>query len=162
MLTHFPLSSTSSSWSVSPGLKMLTPFPVGISFSSDFWKESNLPSSLSQQVLYTQQFQPGRKCFSFSPFRKSSSAGLIIRALLFFFCHIHGIWKFQAKGRIRAAAASLHHSHSNAGSLTHWVKPWIEPMSPWLLVRFITAEPQRELHKSLAFEAPLRINTHFW
>ena len=26
------------------------------------------------------------------------------------------IWTFQARHRIRAAAASLHHSHSNAGS----------------------------------------------
>ena len=26
---------------------------------------------------------------------------------------------FQARGRIRAAAAGLHHGHSNAGSLTH-------------------------------------------
>ena len=60
MLTHFPLASTSSPWSVGLGLKILTPFQVEISFPSDFWKESSLPSSLSQQVLYTQQFQPGR------------------------------------------------------------------------------------------------------
>ena len=26
---------------------------------------------------------------------------------------------FQARGQIRATAAGLHHSHSNAGSLTH-------------------------------------------
>ena len=33
----------------------------------------------------------------------------------------------QARGQIRAAAASLHHSHT--GSLTHWARPGIKPMS---------------------------------
>ena len=64
----------------------------------------------------------------------------------------HGIW---TRGWIGAAAASLHHSHSNARSepslpptpqlgshrsLTHWVRPGIEPMSSWMLVGFIIAE----------------------
>ena len=35
----------------------------------------------------------------------------------------------QAKGLIRAVATSIHHSHSNAGSLTHWARPGIEPSS---------------------------------
>ena len=47
----------------------------------------------------------------------------------------------QARGQIRAAAAGLHHSHSNSGSrlhppaqgnagyLTHWTRPGIEPAS---------------------------------
>ena len=59
----------------------------------------------------------------------------------------------QARGRIRGAVASLHHSHSNAGSelhlrltptvhstvrsLTHWVRPGMEPASSWILVRFV-------------------------
>ena len=63
----------------------------------------------------------------------------------------------QARGWIRAAAAGLHHSqsnngsatyttaHSNAGSLTHWVRPGIEPVSSWILVRFFTTEPQWKL-----------------
>ena len=69
----------------------------------------------------------------------------------------------QTKGQIRAAAADLHHSHSNtrpelysetyttahgnAGSLTHWVRPGIKLMSSWILVRFLTAEPPWELPK---------------
>ena len=36
-------------------------------------------------------------------------------------------------------------AHSNTGSLTHYVRPGIEPSSSWILVRFITAEPQQEL-----------------
>ena len=40
----------------------------------------------------------------------------------------------QARGQIRATAAILHHSHSNAGSQTHWARPGIEPGSSWILV----------------------------
>ena len=50
-----------------------------------------------------------------------------------------------ARGRIGATAAALHHSHSNARSLTHWRRPGIEPASSWILVRSITSEPQQQL-----------------
>lgn len=80
--------NTSFSHSVGLGLKILTPSQVGISFPSDFWKASSLPSSLSQRVAHTQQFQPSREHFSFSPFRKSSSSGLVIRIL-----HLKSPWE---------------------------------------------------------------------
>ena len=68
----------------------------------------------------------------------------------------------QATGWIRAAPTGLHHSHSKAGStratsptyttahsntrsLTHWARPGIESASSWILVKFITTEPQQEL-----------------
>ena len=67
----------------------------------------------------------------------------------------------QATGRIGAIATSLHHSQSNTlsephlqptpqltamlDSLTHWVRPGIEPKSSWILVGFVTVEPQQEL-----------------
>ena len=59
----------------------------------------------------------------------------------------------QARGRIRAVASGLCHSnarsnttaHSNARSLTHCVRPGIEPASSWMLVRFVSAEPRRVL-----------------
>ena len=54
-------------------------------------------------------------------------------------------------GRIIAAAAGLHHSLSKAGSLTHWEKSGIEPASSWILVRFITTKPWRELPPSFFF-----------
>ena len=69
----------------------------------------------------------------------------------------------QARGGIRAVAAGLCHSntrsasstyitaHGNAGSLTHWARPGIESASSWMLVRFISAEPQWELWLSLLF-----------
>ena len=61
----------------------------------------------------------------------------------------------QARDRIGAAAADLHHSHSNAGSekhlwptytrahsnsrfLTHWERPGIEPTASWILGGFLT------------------------
>ena len=40
---------------------------------------------------------------------------------------------------------NLHHSHSKAGSLTHWARLGIKPASSWILVGFVTNEPQREL-----------------
>ena len=51
----------------------------------------------------------------------------------------------QARGQIRAVAAGLRRSHSNTGSLTHQVRPGIKPMSSWILVRFVSTEPQWEL-----------------
>ena len=51
----------------------------------------------------------------------------------------------QARGRIRATAAGLHHRHRNTGSLTHWTRPGIKPTSSWILVGFVSAEPWREL-----------------
>ena len=66
----------------------------------------------------------------------------------------------QVRGRIRAVAAGLHHSHSNRGfqivfvtytaaqsnfgSLIHWVRPGIGPKSSWILVEVIATKPQQE------------------
>ena len=36
-------------------------------------------------------------------------------------------------------------AHSNARSLTSWTRPGIEPVSSWILVRFITTEPWQKL-----------------
>ena len=71
------------------------------------------------------------------------------------------IWKFQGWGsnqscscrptpqpqqcRIQAASTTYTTIHSNARSLTHWMRPGIQPTSLWILVRFITTEPQWEL-----------------
>ena len=81
--------------------------------------------------------------------------------ILFFsflsFCHFlgctRGIWRFPGQGsnrscsqqpmpepqhhQIRAASATYTTVHSNAGSLTHWVKPGIEPATSWFLVGFV-------------------------
>ena len=72
----------------------------------------------------------------------------------------------QVRGQIRDAAAGLHHSqhqtqapsetytmdHGNAGArptqqimATHSARPGIKPTSSWILVEFVTAEPQWEL-----------------
>ena len=52
----------------------------------------------------------------------------------------------QAQQReIQAVSVTYTTAHSNAGSLTYWAGPGIESESSWLLVRFITAEPRREL-----------------
>ena len=36
-------------------------------------------------------------------------------------------------------------AHSNAGSLTYWARPRVEPASSWIRVRFISHEPWWEL-----------------
>ena len=66
----------------------------------------------------------------------------------------------QATGLIGAVAAGLHtatarpdtsgvcdlhHSSRQRGSLTHWTRPGIDPATSWILVGFISAEPQWEL-----------------
>ena len=51
----------------------------------------------------------------------------------------------QAGAQIGAAAAGLHHSHSNPGYLTHGARPRIKPASSWILFGFLTTEPQWEL-----------------
>ena len=68
----------------------------------------------------------------------------------------------QTRGQMGATTVSLCHSHSNTGfklhlwptyntahskarSVTHWVRPRIEPATLWFLVRFVSSAPQREL-----------------
>ena len=79
---------------------------------------------------------------------------------------------FQIRGRIRAVATGLCHSHSNArselhlrptahsyaGSLTHWWRPGIEPASSGILARFISTEPQMELLNLLLLLSFISIN----
>ena len=56
-------------------------------------------------------------------------------------------WQCQ----IRAASSTYTIAHGNARSLTHWARPDIEPASLWILVRFVTAEPQWELPTPILF-----------
>ena len=44
--------------------------------------------------------------------------------------------------QIQAISVTYTTAHGNTRSLTHWARPGIEPTSSWILVRFITAEPQ--------------------
>ena len=52
---------------------------------------------------------------------------------------------FQVRGWIGTASMTCTTAHDNAGSLTHWVRPGIEPASSWIPVRFVYIEPWREL-----------------
>ena len=84
----------------------------------------------------------------------------VLPSFFFFFfgggC-IHGIWKFPGWGsngscschpvpqlhRIQAVSLTYTTAHSNAGSLTHWVRTGIKPTTSWVLEGFVTAESQR-------------------
>jgi len=51
--------------------------------------------------------------------------------------------------KIRAISATYTTAHSNVGSLTHWMRPGIEPTSSWILVGFVnrwatTGTPRKE------------------
>ena len=52
--------------------------------------------------------------------------------------------------RIQAASATYTIAHRNTGSLTHWARPGIKPLSSWIEVGFVTTEPQRELPLTLS------------
>ena len=57
----------------------------------------------------------------------------------------------SSQGRCLTGAAAIPFTiaHGNTGSLTHSVGPGIKPASSWILVWFVTAEPQLELRKVL-------------
>ena len=67
----------------------------------------------------------------------------------FFFCLFRAMsvayGGSQARGRIGAKSAIYTTGHVNARSLTHWVKPGMEPATLWFLIRFISAAPRQEL-----------------
>ena len=82
----------------------------------------------------------------------------------------------QARGQVGATSAGLHQSHAKsepclrptsqhtaawggAGSLTHWARPKIKPKSSWIVVGFITTEPQWEL---LAYTVWMWIIVHMY
>ena len=48
---------------------------------------------------------------------------------------------------IQAASATYTTAHCNAGSLTRWSRPGIEPTSSWIPVRFVSTPPQQELQE---------------
>ena len=75
-------------------------------------------------------------------FRKSINSTVLRKRL--YFTDVH-LWFFFFFCLFRASfvayggsqARGLHHSYSNARSLTHWVKPGIKPTSSWMLVGFV-------------------------
>ena len=75
----------------------------------------------------------------------------------------------QARGQIRVAAASLHHSRSNTGTKPclrptpqlmampdplHWARPGIELASSWMLVRFINRWATKGTPETLILHFP--------
>ena len=91
---------------------------------------------------------------------KMKTISILNILLFFFFFFFFGLFRAvglaygssQARGQIRAAPTSLHHSNEGFEPhlwpipqlmttpylLTHWARPGIEPISSWILVGFIT------------------------
>ena len=100
-------------------------------------------------------------------FLKIFSEQFFLRLLFFFFFQgrTRGIWRFPDQGsnwscshqptpqpqqcRIQATASTYTTAQGNAGSLTHWARPRIEPASLRILVRFVSAELRWELLRLL-------------
>ena len=91
---------------------------------------------------------------------------------------IRGIWRSPGQGSnwscsrqptpqpqqhgIRAASATYTTVHGNAGSLTHWAGPGIQPTSSWMLVAFINhwatmgTPPTKKFFKKRKFKDQLK------
>ena len=62
----------------------------------------------------------------------------------------------QQRG-IQAMSATYATVHGNAGSLTHWVRPGMEPTYPWILVGFVNhwatkGTPHKEFLNTLSLD----------
>ena len=85
---------------------------------------------------------PGIGCW---PAKRNSASVVFVFCFLFFF----GLFRTpsaaygssQARGRMRAAAASLHHNSQQHQILNLLSKPGMEHDSSWILDGFVTAEP---------------------
>ena len=90
---------------------------------------------------------------------------------IYFFClfegFTHSIW-FPRLGaespapqpqqcQIWAVSVTYPTAHGNTGSLTHWVRPGIEPATSWFPVGFVSAVPRQELPLLFLFLGP-----HLW
>ena len=65
-------------------------------------------------------------------------------------------WQCQ----IRVTSATYTTARGNVRSLTHWAGPGIEPATSWLLVGFVSAEPQWELCGATCFKHDDGVQRH--
>ena len=64
-----------------------------------------------------------------------------------------GLWPTPQQWGVWATSATYTTAHSNTRSLTHWVRLGIQPASSWILVRFVSAEPQWELPSDYSWQS---------
>ena len=84
-------------------------------------------------------------CYFIIDFLVLCSFGLFFVCLFLFRAAHVAYGSSQSRGGIGDATAGLRHSHSNARSLTHWVRPRLKPITSWSLVGFVSAVPWWEL-----------------
>ena len=61
------------------------------------------------------------------------------------------VYTTAAKRETQAKSVTSATAHISSGSLTHCLGPGIEPKSSWMIVRFVTTEPQWELQSLNGF-----------
>ena len=101
--------------------------------------------------------------FVFQPLCSLFRSTCCTHFLLFIYFYFFGLFRAapmayggsQARGQIGSVATCLCNSHSHTRSephlrptpypSIHWVRPELEPASSWMLVIFVSAEPQGEL-----------------
>ena len=128
--------------------------------SSELSRKSSSCCSNPRSLHKTQLSRPSQRKTKFLA-EASSSSQMVLQGeikALFIYLFISFLWPNLwhmeapglAKGRTRAAIASLHQNQiqaksstyatalGNSRSLTHWVRPGIEPTSSWILVKFLT------------------------
>ena len=161
----FHIEEAQKDWLQDP--KEENPLCLHISLGRDSFSSSRWPSTSFNQVSAQKHPQSPTE----SEF-KSKFLSLVVFQVLytlltsflsFFFFNFRAapaaFGGSQVRGRIRATAAGLCHNHSNARSEPRLqptpqlvttpdpqpMRPGIEPVSSWMLLRFISTEPRWEL-----------------
>ena len=88
----------------------------------------------------------------------SSQARDLIRAVAAGLCRSHS--NARSKPR-RQPTLELTTAHHNTRSFTHWARPGIEPVTSWFLVGFVSTAPQRELFLQHEFIVLQRLRSPF-
>ena len=137
------------------------------------WLEASISSSRSIQSIRNQSDHPFRaslchvRCWAHCTYLlKQHVRNTTQQFFFFFFLGLHPLLMEVPKARgcigyrcwptpqlqqleIWDMSVTYTTAHCNAGCFTHWERPGMEPASSWILVGFITTEPQQELHITL-------------
>ena len=131
-----------------------------------FQRVPPLLNNLKTPVLLSQMIQNFSCCNCIIFFKFHETVFIhhsVLKALSFladqrnFFSGPTAYGSSQARGRNGAASVTYTTAHSNAESLTHGVRPGIEPASSWILVWSFTTEPQQELLIKIIFKITVEL-----
>ena len=123
------------------------------------WLRSLVVLQLQTQLHPSVQKNIARYGFFYSGASMPTLFFFFLFFFFFFFCFLeqHGqnmeVPRLGVESELQLPAYPT--AHSNPGYLTHWVRPGIEPAFSWILVGFITSEPQWEFSMPTLFPGGL-------